>query len=136
MMPFLYLFTHLFTGIKCQEIFKENMTLAINDDDTVVLNCTCFRENESSWKGPSVSKSAQNDTVLTPYSDGLRRNPFFNISNIRIYGNYNIGICYLKITNFSRINNGIYECSYFLSGNLHIRRYHVYTSAMSKLNLT
>lgn len=122
-------------GTKCQEIFKESTTLFVDDDDTFVLNCSCFRENESSWKGPDGSKPAQNNTVLTTYSDGVRINPFLNITNVVVYGNYKIGLCFLKITTFSRVNDGLYECSYLLSGNLHIRRYHIY-SRRSKLNVT
>ncbi|XP_052081078.1 carcinoembryonic antigen-related cell adhesion molecule 5-like [Mytilus californianus] len=114
-------------GIKCLNTFKENTTLFVDNGDTFVFNCTCFSGNESAWKGPDG-----NDTVLTAYSTGRKINPYLNIPNIFIYGNYTIGKCHLEIANYSTVNDGIYECSYLLSGNLHIQRYNVFSKRPPK----
>lgn len=127
-LPLYNIFYISLTGIKCFNTSTENTTLFVDNGDTFVLNCTCFSEGESSWKGPDG-----NDTVLTAYSAGVTINPYFNVTNIVIYGNYTIGKCHLKIENYSTANDGIYECSYIRSGNLHIQRYNVFSR--SKLNV-
>lgn len=104
----------------------------VNNGDTVVLNCTCFRENESSWNGPGGSKAMRNDTVLVAYSDGLQINPNQNLTNIDIYGNFTIGQCHLRINNFSNFNDGIYQCIHILNAIAYARFYNIYSK--SKLN--
>lgn len=103
----------------------------INNGDTVDLNCTCFRE-KISWQGPDGSKAMRNDTVLVAYSDGLQINPKLNITNIDIYGNFTIGLCHLRINNFSNANDGIYQCTYLFNDIAYARHFNIYSK--SKLN--
>lgn len=74
-----------------------------------------------------------NETILIPYADGIKRNPNLTLTNVITYGNYDIGMCHLKITNFSIANDGFYDCSYFQSGKLHIQRFNVFIK--SKWNM-
>lgn len=121
------------TGTKCYARFRENTTIFVDNCDTIVLNCTCFFEDESTWNGPSGLQVMVNDTTLIGYAHGLEINPNLPITNVVIYGNYTIGMCHLKISNFSTANDGIYECIYIRSGILHIQRFNVFSK--SKLNV-
>ncbi|XP_063411438.1 hemicentin-1-like [Mytilus trossulus] len=112
---------------KCYNRFRENLTIFVDNCDTIVLNCTCFSEDKSAWSGPSGLQVMVNDTTLTGYANGLEINPNLPITNVVIYGNYTIGMCHLKISNFSTANNGIYECSYIHSDILHIQRFNVFS---------
>ncbi|CAC5380200.1 unnamed protein product [Mytilus coruscus] len=94
---------YLLTGTKCDKIIQ-NTIFFVDNGATVVLNCTCFRENESSWNGPDGLNALSNDTLI-PYSDGIQISPNLNISNIDIYGNYSIGPpTNLKIINVTEKN--------------------------------
>lgn len=121
-------FKYAFTGTKNFKI-SENTTMFVDKGDTVDLNCTCFRD-KSSWQGPDGSKAMLNDTALVMYSDGLQINPNLNITNVDIY--FTEGLCHLKINNFSIVNDGIYQCSYFLNDIPHVSYYNIYSK--SKLN--
>lgn len=109
---------------------SKNTTVFVENGKTIVLNCTCSRSNDNhvqgSWKGPNMSTSKEDNI---PYAEGLDMNPELNISNIYIIGDHESGTCNLKITNFSKINEGSYECNYLLLDNLKIFE-HTYTVSM------
>lgn len=132
-LPHIICLIFLLTGTKCYARFRDNTTIFVDNCDTIVLNCTCFSEDESTWRGPSGLQVMVNETTLTVYADGLNINPNLPITNVVIYDNYDIGMCHLKISNFSTANEGIYECIYFRSGILHIQRFNVFSK--SKLNV-
>ncbi|CAC5380205.1 unnamed protein product [Mytilus coruscus] len=113
--------------ITCNEIHRDNSTLFVKKGDTAILNCTCLRSNESTWLGPDGQNKKSDETVLIAYADGLHKSPFLNTTNIDIYGSYNDEMCYLRIKNYSKANDGVYECSYFLSGDIYIRRYNLFS---------
>lgn len=121
---------YVFTGIKCFTIL-ENITNFVDNGDTVVLNCTCSRE-KSSWQGPDGTKALRTETVLMTYSDGQQINPDLNIPNIDIYGNFTIGLCHLRVNNFSNANDGTYLCTYLHNAVLYVSYFNIYSK--SKFN--
>ncbi|CAC5380192.1 unnamed protein product [Mytilus coruscus] len=109
------------------ENILESTTLFVDKGETVVLNCTRFCANGITWNGPDGSKAMSNETVLMTYSQGQLINPNLTLTNIAVYGNFTRGTCHLQIKNFSTANDGIYQCIYFLSSILNIRRYNVFS---------
>lgn len=120
--------SYLLTVTRCNTILV-NATLFVDKGDTVVLNCTRFCANGTSWEGPGMP----NETVLLRYSDGLLTNPYLKLTNIAIYGNFTRGTCHMQIKNFSIANDGIYQCIYLVSGNINIRRYNVFSKSKSNI---
>ncbi|CAC5383250.1 unnamed protein product [Mytilus coruscus] len=94
---------------------SKHTTVFVEHGETIVLNCTCSKSNgdhvQGSWIGPYMSTSKEDNI---PYTEGLIMNPELNISNIHIIGDHELGTCNLKITNFSNINEGSYECNNLL----------------------
>lgn len=109
-------------------VIIQNTTIFVDNGATLVLNCTCFEEKESSWNGPDGSNALLNDTLIN-FSNGLHISPNMTISNVDIYGNYTIGKCYLKINNFSKTNDGIYQCLYNYNSSLHVLKYNIYSKS-------
>ena len=85
----------------------------VKKGDSVVLNCTCYAQNSALWKGPNYKYVNHEDTNPLIYSTGLLLNPKLNKSNVDVVGDYGLGICNLKISNFSLDDEGTYDCQYF-----------------------
>lgn len=97
-----------YSGVKTTE------KVFVRRGDDIVLNCTCFRENNGEWKGPNISSFSNHfkEEFLIPYATGLKLNPILEGSNVRVVGGYDRNTCKLLIDNFSAMNEGMYRCSY------------------------
>ncbi|XP_063418429.1 uncharacterized protein LOC134701227 [Mytilus trossulus] len=107
----LKVFQVLATGVKTTE------KVFVRRGDDIVLNCTCFRENNGEWKGPNISSLSNHskEEFLIPYATGLKLNPILEGSNVRVVGGYDSNTCKLVINNFLAMNEGIYRCHYVQS---------------------
>ncbi|XP_063418428.1 uncharacterized protein LOC134701226 [Mytilus trossulus] len=113
-----------------QQSFSTDRRIFVGRNETVILNCTCFNKNESSWrvlKYPRVTAREIDaiDEPYIPYTEGLLLNPKLMNSNIDIVGDYKSGECNLIIRNFSNHDEGTYKCEYWKNGNIYIDTYHV-----------
>ena len=96
--------------------------------DTVILNCTCYQQNESTWTGPRklISNGVEDgdkQNELIAYSVGLVKNPKLSKFNFEVIGSYEKGECNLEVHNFSSKNEGTYRCQYFSTGTLDVIKY-------------
>lgn len=129
MIPFL--FNYYIIGT--QTLSPDRRVFVVRNE-TVILNCTCFNQNESSWrviKYPRVT-ARETDAIYEsniPYTEGLSLNPKLKNSNIDIVGNYKSGECNLIITHFSDYDEGTYKCEYWEKGYIYIDTYHVQISS-------
>ncbi|CAC5393264.1 NEGR1 [Mytilus coruscus] len=113
-----------------QQTFAHDRKVFVGRNETVILNCTCFNQNESSWRVLKKTRVTAIDTDATdefyiPYTHGLLLNPKLINSNIDIVGNYKSGECNLIIRHFSNYDEGTYKCEYWENGNIDIDTYHV-----------
>ncbi|VDI50285.1 Hypothetical predicted protein [Mytilus galloprovincialis] len=113
-----------------QQSFSTDRRIFVGRNETVILNCTCFNKNESSWrvlKYPRVTAREIDaiDEPYIPYTEGLLLNPKLMNSNIDIVGDYKSGECNLIIRNFLNHDEGTYKCEYWKNGNIYIDTYHV-----------
>ncbi|CAC5383236.1 unnamed protein product [Mytilus coruscus] len=113
-----------------QQTFAHDRKVFVGRNETVILNCTCFNQNESSWRVLKKTRVTAIDTDATdefyiPYTQGLLLNPKLINSNIDIVGNYKSGECNLIIRHFSNYDEGTYKCEYWENGNIDIDTYHV-----------
>ncbi|CAC5383632.1 unnamed protein product [Mytilus coruscus] len=103
----------------------------VSTHETVVFNCTCFNQNESTWRILKRSAEIGNDTNEAEtrniiYTQGLLLNPKLINSHIDISGDYERGECNLIIRNFSTEDTGTYKCQYWETGFVWTDTYNVY----------
>lgn len=86
--------------------------LSVDEGSSVILNCTCKSNEKITWLGPNKNASLyekdENDTI--PYTSRSRLNPQLNKTNIIFIPKHFTEECILKITNFSKFDEGTYIC--------------------------
>lgn len=110
---------------------SKTKSIFVSTQETVVFNCTCFNQNESTWR---VSKryeeirldTNESDKQYIPYTQGLLLNPNLKNQNIYIIGDYKRGECNLIVRNFTTDDTGTYKCEYWEAGKIVIDTYNVY----------
>lgn len=102
-------------------------TVFVGTEETIVLNCTCFQENNGNWKGPNRSSPSFkfNETYLIQYAHGLHLNPKLEKTNVRVVGDYAKKTCNLLIEDFSTDNEGKYKCQYIENDITNIQVYEI-----------
>ncbi|CAG2229375.1 unnamed protein product [Mytilus edulis] len=122
-----------------QQSFSTDRRIFVGRNETVILNCTCFNKNESSWRVLKYPRVTARETDATderyiPYTQGLLLNPKLMNSNIDIVGDNKSGECNLIIRNFSNYDEGTYKCDFWKNGNIYTDTYHVQIRKLKSKN--